>query len=223
VNAVQLEKTVPRRQRLKRIAFVLSFAFVIGFVGASIAAGFIYHYGQQFVGKRTPQADLIVILGAGVNRDGSPTSEQVGRVAHGVSLYKQNIAPRLLCTGRQAPGRPISEAQTCVDLAEAQGVPADDILREDISANTQENIIQAQRVMAANRLHKAVIVSDSYHLFRTQWLCDFYGLPAFYSAAETTQGPLPLAEAMFESYREVGALIWDNVRIRLIQPSQATS
>jgi uncharacterized SAM-binding protein YcdF (DUF218 family) len=121
----------------------------------------------------------------------------------------------LLCTGRRAPGHPKSEAQTCVDLAEAQGVPADAILREDISANTQENIIQAQRVMAANGLRNAVIVSDSYHLYRTQWLCDWYGLKASFSAAETTQGPLPLAEAVIWSYREVGALILDNVRIRL--------
>jgi uncharacterized SAM-binding protein YcdF (DUF218 family) len=194
---------------------IIGFILAVSLIGASIGAALIYQYGQQFVGKMTPQADLIIILGAGVNWDGTPTSQQVRRVAHGVTLYKQGVAPRLLCTGRQAPGHPTSEAQTCVDLAEAQGVSADAILREDISANTQENLIQSQRIMVANSLHSAVIVSDSYHLYRTQWLCNWYGLKASFSASETTQGPLPLAEAIIQSYREVGALIWDNVRIRV--------
>jgi uncharacterized SAM-binding protein YcdF (DUF218 family) len=187
----------------------------IGFVAASIAAALIYQYGQRFIATTPPAADVIIVLGAGVNWDGAPTTSQIRRVTHCVALYKQGVASHLLCTGRRAPGHTKSEAQTCVDLAEAQGVPADAILREDISANTQENIVQSQRVMAANGLHTAVIVSDSYHLFRTQWLCAWYGLTASYSAAETTQGPLPVGDAVIWSYREVGALILDSVRLRL--------
>lgn len=188
---------------------------VVIFGIASIAAALIFQYGQQFVGKAPPSAEVIIVLGAGTNWDGSPTTEQIRRVMHGVTLFKQGVASRLLCTGRQAPGHPTSEAQTCVDLVEAQGVSPNAILREDISANTQENIIQSQRVMATNGLHTAVVVSSSYHLFRAQWLCDLYGLSASYSAAETTQGPLPLGQTVAAAYREVGALIWDNIRLRL--------
>ncbi|MHB8625446.1 MAG: YdcF family protein [Aggregatilineales bacterium] len=204
-----------RRRRLKRVVRLSAILAPIGFVAASIAAALVYQYGQQFVGTTPPSVDAIIVLGAGANWDGSPTTSQIRRVTHGVALYKQGVAPRLLCTGRRAPGHLKSEAQTCVELAQTQGVPADAILREDASANTQENIIQSQRVMAANGLHTAVIVSDLYHLFRAQWLCGWYGLAASYSAAETTQGPLPVGEAVLYSYREVGALIVDNVRLRL--------
>jgi len=215
VTGLHSEQELRRRQRLKRTVVFLVLVIIIGFIGMSIGALLIYQYGQQFVGTAPIPADVIIVLGAGTNWDGSPTTEQVKRVAHGVALFKQGTAPWLLCTGRRAPGHAASEAQTCVDLAEAQGVPSASILREDVSANTQENIIQAQRIMATNGLHSAVIVSNSYHLYRTQWLCTWYGLKASYSAAETTEGPLPLGEAVIESYREVGALILDNVRIRL--------
>lgn len=207
--------TPRRRRRLRRILRVTAIMAAIGFVGVSVAALLIYQYGQQFVGTTPPNADLIIVLGAGVNWDGTPTTAQIRRVTHAVALYKQGIATHLLCTGRRAPGHPVSEAQTCVDLAQAQGVPAAAILWEDVSSNTQENITQAQRVMAANAFHTVVIVSDSYHLFRTQWLCGIYGLTASYSATETTQEPLPLGEALFFTYREVGALILDELRIHI--------
>jgi uncharacterized SAM-binding protein YcdF (DUF218 family) len=46
------------------------------------------------------------------------------------------------------------------------GVPAQAILTEAYSHTTRENLIHARRVMLANGLNKALIVSDPLHLKR---------------------------------------------------------
>jgi uncharacterized SAM-binding protein YcdF (DUF218 family) len=93
-------------------------------------------------------------------------------------------------------------------------VPANAILREDSSTNTEQNLIQSKLVLAANHLTTVVIVSDSFHLFRTEQLVAHYGLSVTaYSPAQATQGPLPLIEGTLSCYREFGAMIFDTVRI----------
>ena len=125
------------------------------------------------------------------------------------------MAPYILCTGGlDRTDYAKTEAQACVDQALALGVPDNALLREDISLNTEQNIIQARKILAANHLATVVIVSDSFHLFRTERLVRHYGLDvSAYSPAQATQGPLPLVEVALSCYREVGAMIWDTIRI----------
>ncbi len=198
--------------RTRRLIVLVALSIgLMGFLLVSAVALYVYAYGQT---DRAAPADVIVVLGGGVNTDGSPTDAQTRRVLHAVTLYQRGLAAKMLCTGGQLPNRPRSEASACVALAEAHGVPATAILREDVSRDTEENIVQAKQVMAANGLHSALIVSDSYHLFRANWLCGLYNLPASFSPAQATQGALPLGEGLIGAYREIGALAWDWLRIQ---------
>ncbi len=180
----------------------------------SLLATAIYAYGQP---DRAAPADVIIILGGGTFPDGTPSDAQVRRIAHGVRLYKRGIAPWLLCTGGyDHPTYAKSEAQTCVDGALAGGVPESAILREDVSLTTIQNAIQAQRIMTIHNLMSAVIVSDNFHLFRAEWLFHHFGMSDLYlSPAQATQGSLPLDEALFDSYREVGAFGYTLLRLTL--------
>ncbi|HVO44551.1 MAG TPA: YdcF family protein [Aggregatilineales bacterium] len=197
--------------RLRRwLARWLAIVFLILFLAASAFAVFVYAYGGT---DRAQPADVIIILGAGTNADGTPTMPQIRRVRHGVALYQKGLAPRLLCTGGFTREHPVSEAATCVALARAGGVPESAILREDVSTTTQENAIEARTVMTAHDLHTAILVSDRAHLFRAEWLFHHYGMDVFVSPAQATQGPLPIFEAVTGSYYESGAIVWDRFRI----------
>ena len=66
-------------------------------------------------------------------------------------LYHQGIAPKILFTGglgRNTVGLlPESEADRFARVAMECGVPAEDIIREDKSTNTAENIIFTRRLL----------------------------------------------------------------------------
>ena len=204
-------------QHQRRLLITSGMILVIGFSTITAIALLIFLYGEQL---REPlpsmnSADAIIVLGGGTYRNGRPNNAQLRRVRHAVILYKGGIAPYILCTGAlDRPDYAKSEAQSCVDEATAQGVPMSAILREDLSTNTEQNLIEAKIVLTDHQLTTAVIVSDSFHLFRTERLVAHYGLfVTAYSPAQATQGALSFKEAVLSSYREVGAMLWDTIRI----------
>ena len=67
------------------------------FVMAMIVDG----YGRV---DRVQSADVIVILGAGVQRDNTPGLAMRRRVSHGADLWREGYAPIIICTGGK-PGQ----------------------------------------------------------------------------------------------------------------------
>jgi uncharacterized SAM-binding protein YcdF (DUF218 family) len=108
-------------------------------------------------------ADALVVLGAGVNRDGRAGPALTRRSALGAELFAQGAAPLIVCSGGQPYGRPNTEANACRDVLLRLNVPDDVILREDRSHSTEENAIHTARLLPRARV---IVVSDSYHLLR---------------------------------------------------------
>lgn len=206
-----------RRRRLVRRLWRISLVGVLTLaIFSTIAAILIYQYGQT---DRAVPADVIIILGSGTQPDGSPSVGQTRRVQHGVALYKKGLASLILCTGGYTKQHPRSEAQTCVDLAEQSGVPPNAILMEEQSLSTEENAIYSRKVMQANGLKTALLVSDSFHLLRAEMLYRIYGIDVVGSSpAQVTSGPLFVGTAVAGSYREVLAFAWYGIKTALHLP-----
>jgi uncharacterized SAM-binding protein YcdF (DUF218 family) len=123
--------------------------------------------------ERRP-AEAIVVLGAQLSSDGSPTASLTRRVALGVELYFAGAAPLLLVSGGGERRRP--EADAMAEAALAAGVPAAALLVERHSANTIENAFFSRRMLQARGLEAVLLVSDGYHLPRARWLFGRAGL-----------------------------------------------
>ena len=189
---------------------------IIGTVGMLLLGAYIVVYGQA---DRAVRSDVIIVLGAGTRDDGTANRAQTRRIRHGVVLYQRGLAPYLLCTGGYTNNHPRSEAQSCVDLARQLGVPPGAILREDVSTTTLENAAEAQKVMAAKGLKRAIIVTDNFHLFRAEWLFRAYGVTVTLSPAQTTQGPLSPINTCTATLREIGSLILNYYRLAVDPPA----
>ncbi|HLY27903.1 MAG TPA: YdcF family protein [Aggregatilineales bacterium] len=200
--AARLRTTLARFKNRRTVIILL----IAAFVAFNALAGVVYSYGQT---DRAAPSDVIVILGAGVHPDGSPTQAHMRRVAHAITLYRQGLAPYLLCTGGyDRPSDVKTEAETCVELLELAQVPSRAILREDLSTSTEENAIQAHKVIAAHDLKSAILVSDNYHLLRATILFQMYGMSVSTSPAQASMGPIDWKRGVFSAYREVLALGW---------------
>lgn len=113
------------------------------------------------------QADIIVVLGAGMDPDGRLHRSSNDRVDRGVALYKSGAAPRMHFTGGM--GQPLGPGAGTQMAARAmsQGVPQSAISHEDRSQSTLQNALFSQSDLKdAARL---LLVTEGFHLPRS-WL-----------------------------------------------------
>lgn len=185
-------------RRLRRIALI---AFGIWLILA-IALGIVVNvYGMT---DRAAPADVIVVLGSGVNLDGSPGPAQIRRASHAAELWKAGFAPAIICAGGYPGLSKFSEAHACAQLLRASGVPADVIVLEERSRSTEENAVYSHETMRANGWNSALIVSDGYHLLRATWIFSAEGVTFTTSPCE----PPPPFDALNSTLREIIALHW---------------
>ena len=128
--------------------------------------------------KPQPEADYVIILGSQIRSDG-PSIDYKARLDSAIAYWNDNKESRIICTGAKGSDEPLSEAQGGFDYLTKKGIPADKILIEDESRNTEENLQNAFEIIKKEGKDptrcKIVIVSASYHLFRASYLAKRIG------------------------------------------------
>lgn len=155
----------------------LILAYVIG------TAICIISYGEV---DEKCEADVAIVLGAGVS-DGEPAPVFRERINHGIWLYENGYVTKLIFTGGVGEGMTESEATVAKRYAVAQGVPEEDILLEEQSHITEENIANAKILMDENLFTSAIIVSDPLHMKRAMLMAKDYGIEAYSSPTPTSR------------------------------------
>lgn len=119
------------------------------------------------------KADCIIVLGS--------RKAMVNRVPKAVELYQSGRAPKLmLCGGitSTTPGRTVSEADHMSLRAIDMGVPEDDIIVENTSVNTIENILcsmlELQRAFMLNRVRNVILVTAPFHMRRSLAIAQYF-------------------------------------------------
>lgn len=184
-----------------RLWRVFRWAILLWIIGVLVLGGLIAAYSQI---ERAESADVIVVLGAGLRRDGRPGLALIRRAAQAAILYKEGYAPNIICTGGYPINAPRSEASACAELLREEGVPAAVILEEDRSRSTEENAIYTREMMDANGWDSAVIVSDGYHLLRATWIFNMQGIANTTSPASNPS----VGSYLFSFGREIAAFHW---------------
>lgn len=123
----------------------------------------IYTYGNQ---DETRKTDTAIILGAAVWGD-EPSPVFRERINYGIGLYHSGYVKNLIFTGGYSEGNSSSDAAVARDYAINQGVLPVDILIEEQSAITQENLYYAKEIMVEHQFKDALIVSDPLHMKRS--------------------------------------------------------
>jgi uncharacterized SAM-binding protein YcdF (DUF218 family) len=154
----------------------------------------IHFYGQT---NHARSSDVIILLGPPLER----------RIMHAVELWQVGFAPHILCTGGIYEDTPsLTQAQDCYEQLIALGVPDEAIVLENVSLSTQENAYFAQPLMTEHNWRSAILVSDSSHLLRAQWLFNRYGI-------ETVTSPVLFSEGYVQAlFREVIAFHWQVIK-----------
>ena len=122
----------------------------------------------------TGEWDCVLVLGAGVRPDGSPSDMLYDRVRTGLDLYHGGAAPKLLMSGDHGRSE-YDEVGCMLGLALEDGVAAANVFLDHAGFSTYESLIRAKEVFGAESL---VIVTQKYHLHRALYIAEALGMDA---------------------------------------------
>ena len=124
--------------------------------------------------RKGSSADAIVVLGGGVEPDGSlpPTSRT--RVARAVELFHTGIAPRMILSGRCGltdPEPVVTEAAAMAAFAREHDVPGEALFLEEEARDTLGNAYFTRELfLAPNGWRSIRVVTSDFHLSRAAWV-----------------------------------------------------
>src|SRR5215469_4309699 len=132
--------SMPRAQIMRRVVLALAAATAAAAVAANAV---VLHEGGERVRAPgdVPQADVVLVLGAGLHPDGSPSDMLTDRLVTALDLYRAWL--------------------------EERGVPDDAIVMDHAGFDTYSSIWRARTVFGVRR---AVVVTQAFHLPRALFL-----------------------------------------------------
>ena len=166
---------------LKKMLKILMILFAAG------ALSYIGLFTYVCVAEKTvpaPEAtDLIIVLGAQVRPDGTPSVQLEYRLETALAAW-QARPQTIVCCGGKAGQEPETEGAVMRAWLIARGVPEEDVLAETASGTTKENIRNAL-AMLPDTPKKVLIVTSDYHLPRALSIARDCGLDVCGAAAPT--------------------------------------
>ncbi len=127
---------------------------------------------QEQVADRN--ADAIIVLGAFVKPDGTPSDILKDRLDNAIELYNAGAAPKIIMSGDHGT-IPYNEVQAMKQYAVDRGVPADDIFCDHAGFSTYETMHRAKNVFGAERV---AVSTQTYHMYRALYDALGVGLDA---------------------------------------------
>lgn len=143
---------------------------------------------------KTPlDRDYLIILGCAVRKNGTLTPLLKGRVDAAVAFEKKQFVTNgkhavFVPSGGQGPDETISEGEAMENYLKEIGVPAEQIVREDQSTNTFENMKFSKEIIdqhSGGKKKKIGFATTNYHVFRGYIMAKKNGFEAKGISAKT--------------------------------------
>ena len=137
----------------------------------------LYVYWQETHLPPVQPYDAIIVLGAQVKEDGTPSVALERRLTVALESYRESPQVIIVC-GAQGGAEPRAEGDVMRDWLIDHGVDEQRVVAETSSYNTRQNLENAKAIMEEFSLSRALIVTSDYHVARALRLCEQVGIPA---------------------------------------------
>lgn len=135
--------------------------------------------------------DAVLLLGLKLNPDGTPTEELQGRIQKAAGFMTEKSVSLVIPCGGQTEGTPLSEAAVMALELEKLGIAPEQILPEDASLFTVENIQNAKALLKKRGVTnpRVLLVTSDYHMFRAAFMARSMGFKVKRCPSKTPSGP----------------------------------
>lgn len=203
-----LKKVFKGIVRLIKIAIGLG--LVVLFLPRLITA--LYSIPRIYSAENAPSRPVAVVFGAGLWRDGTPTTVLRDRIATAADLFFSGKVQKILMSG---DNRFIdyNEPGAMREYALTLGVPESAIVLDYGGRRTYDTCYRAHAIFG---IQKAILVTQSYHLPRALYTCNALGLNAI--GIPSDQRDYRLGSLLFWNLRELPATLTAFVNVHLTHP-----
>ena len=129
--------------------------------------------------KEIKDIDCILILGAGIWGN-YPTPMLEDRLQTGISLYENEISPKILVSGDHIR-EDHDEVNVMKDYLVGHHIPSQDVFMDHAGISTYDSIYRAKEIFEAKKI---VIVTQKYHLYRALYIAKQLDLEAYGMASD---------------------------------------
>lgn len=155
----------------------MTFVTFVLLAALSAAALILFVYYQETHLPPVYPSDAIIVLGAQVKPDGTPSVALERRLTAALEAYRESPQLIIVC-GAQGQNEPMAEGDLMREWLLEKGVPPEHVVAETTSFNTRENLTYSKAIMEERGLSEALVVTSDYHVPRALALCSQLGIPA---------------------------------------------
>lgn len=148
-------------------------------------AGSIESVSEEQSQAASQDNQAIVVLGAGINFDGSPSTILKDRLDIAIELYNEGVAPKIIMSGDNSESS-YNEVMAMCNYAIAQGVSEDDIFCDHAGLSTYDSMYRLRYVFGVDR---CIIVTQRYHLYRALYDARSFGIDVYGVASDLHDYP----------------------------------
>ncbi len=158
-------------------AWTLFVTMTVFYFSCLVLSFVIYSVFIQYIPHRM-NFNYVIIHGAGLADGERLTKLLANRVDKAIEIYnKCRVKPIIIPSGGKGSDEMISEAEAMQNYLLEHGVSGEDILLEDQSATTEENIINSKAIIDSREGKKrTALISSNYHIYRCLKLARNAGL-----------------------------------------------
>lgn len=166
---------VTRPLRITRLmvqgALLLSLLFIIAAVVIA----------RDGLNDEVAAADVAVVLGNEVKRDGAPADRLKGRLDKAIELYQQGLFTTIVVSGGRGRSG-YDEATVMRRYLLNHNVPATAILIDSGGVNTYHSAKNCAQIMTAHGWRSVLVISQFFHISRSRLAMQRFGISEVYSA-----------------------------------------
>ncbi len=157
------------RTKEKKVVFILIpvlLFFLMLYIGINLYSIFSVKgklYELPDTEKENLSADGILVLGAGVRKDGTPSNMLEDRLLTALKLYEKKVCSTIIVSGDHGSDD-YDEVNVMKEYLIRKGVRSEDIFMDHAGFSTYDSLYRAKEVFDAKRL---IIVTQKYHSYRS--------------------------------------------------------
>jgi vancomycin permeability regulator SanA len=135
----------------------------------AVGAGIFLSYAAALIlaglAPREAHADIAVLLGSEVQRDGRPSPRLRARLDQAADVYRRGLAPLILVSGG-IDRNGADEAAVMSRYLAAAGIPSGKILIDSAGVNTAATAKNTALVLRDRHLRSVLIITQYFHVVR---------------------------------------------------------
>ncbi len=186
----------------RRVAKLLGLVVGAALIAYTISLVFVLVTSMQ--DQREP-VDAIVVLGA-AQYNGRPSPVLRARLEHALSLYRDQLAPRIMVTGGVGRGDTTSEAEVSRRWLLAHRLPDSAVVALPRGRSSAVSMTDAAAWLTERGLGRVLLVSDPFHMARLRFEARRTQLDALVS-------PTPSSPISDNPNLELRYLFWEGLKV----------